>query len=443
MYTKLFVVPILLSGAVFAQDMYQGPEILSRGGMDIGQRSGRAVDLRFFASVNGVYDTGFTPASVDSNGKIVDLGGVFGLQADLGLYGTHSWQRSVLGINYRGDYRDYARDHSQNGSDHQLELKFEHQFSGHMSVMLREAAGTASYAFGAGNYSSPFNPFIAVPTDQIFDTRVTFGQSGVDLVYQKNPRLSFSFGGDGFAVRHQSAGLVGLNGYMAHGDVAYRLSRRSTVSVDYNYSHFEYEGLFGSSDIHTVAAAYSKTLTRRWQASLRAGVVVVQTKGLGSVAVDPAVAAILGQTTTISAFYITGLLPILEARLHGQFQHSSLEFRAEQSTTPGNGVYLTSKTQAAGVNYSYTGIRRWNFGLHGYYSKLASLGQQIGAYNAYTAGAGGTYSLSRSTHLIVELEGRRYDIGGQSGVLVPFRQNSYRVSVGVGFSPGTIPLSIW
>ena len=443
LYKKLFVLPILLSAALFGQDIYQGPEILSRGSMDTGQRSGKRVDLRFFADVTGIYDTGFTPLATDSGGKIVDLGGVYGLQADVGLYGTHSWTRSVLGINYRGDYRDYAKYHALNGTDQQLELNFQHRFSGRFSLLLREAAGTASYAFGAGSYSAPFNPFIAVPTDQIFDSRVTFGQSGILMVYQKSPRLSFSFGGDGFAVRHKAAGLIGLNGAMARGDVAYRLSRRSTLSLDYNYTHFEYEGLFGSSDIHSFAAGYSRALTRRWELSLRGGAMLIQTKGLASVAVDPAVAAILGQTTTVSAFYISSVAPVVEARLHGQFRQSSLDLRAEQSVNPGNGVYLTSVSRDAGVNYSYTGIRKWNFGAHGYYSRLKSVAQQIGTYNMYSAGLGGTYSMRHGLHLILELEGRHYNIEGQQNVFSTFRQNSYRVSVGLGFSPGHIPLSMW
>lgn len=443
MYRKLFVVPILLNAAVFGQVISQGPAILSRGGMDVGKRSGKPVDLRFYADVTGIYDTGFTPVSVDSNGKIVDLGGVYGLQADVGLYGTHSWRRSVLGINYRGDYRDYAKDHQLNGSDHNLELKFEHQFSGRMALILREAAGTASYAFGAGSYASPFNPFIGVPTDQIFDSRVTFGQSGVGIIYQKSARLSFGFEGDGFAVRHKTKGLVGLNGYTARADAAYRLDRRTTISVDYDYAHFEYEGLFGSSDAHTIGLAYSRQLTKRWQANLRGGLIFIQTKGLETVPLDPAVAAILGTSNTISAFYRSRRLPMVEARLVGQFHLSSLSFQAMQQINPGNGVYLTSTVRAAGVSYSYTGVRKWNLGVHGYYSRLSSVGQQIGAYGALTAGVGATYSMSRMLHWIMEVDGRRYDIQGQTAVLSPFRQNSYRVAIGVGFSPGQIPLSIW
>ena len=444
MNTKLFALLFLLSGAAFAQGEYQGPEILSRGGTDVGQRNGQPVDLHFFADVSGIYDTAFTPVSIGNNGKIVDLGGVYGVEADLGLYGTHSWNRSVLRVNYHGDYRDYNQDVGLNGTDQQLELRFQHQFSRRLAVVLREAAGTASYAFGTiGGYGTPENPFIAVPTDQIFDNRVTFGQSGVSVVYQKSARLSYSLGGDGFAVRHQASGFVGLNGYDARGDVAYRISRVSTITADYNYDHFDYEGLFGSSDAHSLALGYNRSLTRRWQLLLRGGIVYVQSKGLAVVQNDPAVAAILGEPTTITAFYATSLFPLVDGRISAHFRHSTLSFQGGQTINPGNGVFLTSKSEEVGSYYSYSGIRKLDFSLHGYYSRLSSVGQQIGTYAAYTAGSGLTYKMVRSFRLIVNFDARHYNIPGQPGVLAPFNQNSYRVAVGIGFSPGEIPLVLW
>ena len=73
---------------------YMGPGVLSRGAGDVGQRSGQQLDLRFFADVQGVYDNGIQPFSVDPQGNLIKVNGLYGVQVDVGAYGSHTWRQA-------------------------------------------------------------------------------------------------------------------------------------------------------------------------------------------------------------------------------------------------------------------------------------------------------------------------------------------------------------
>ena len=70
-----------------------------------------------------------------------------------------------------------------------------------------------------------------VPTNDFFDNRTINLSSQANLTMQRSTRLSLNFGGDGFLTRRRSTALYGVTGIGAHGDIQYRVSRRSTVGV--------------------------------------------------------------------------------------------------------------------------------------------------------------------------------------------------------------------
>ena len=59
--------------------------------------------MRFFVSANGIYDTGLQPYSVDGNGQLVTVGGLYGTEASAGVYGVHNFHHARLGLDYQGD----------------------------------------------------------------------------------------------------------------------------------------------------------------------------------------------------------------------------------------------------------------------------------------------------------------------------------------------------
>src|SRR5580698_6447704 len=108
---------------------YLGPAVLSSGATGIGNRSGQQVDLRFYGGVNGVYDSSFEPVAINSQGQLITLGGLYGVEANIGVYGTHSWRTAQLGIDYRGTFREYVNDPSYSGIDQYLTVGYTWQES--------------------------------------------------------------------------------------------------------------------------------------------------------------------------------------------------------------------------------------------------------------------------------------------------------------------------
>jgi hypothetical protein len=403
--------------------------------------NGEQVDLRFYADVDGVVDTGLQPYSVDSQGNLLRVGPLYGVQATVGGYGQHHWRQANLGLEYRGTFYHYTNDSHYDGSTHNLMLGYTYQQSSHLSYDLREIAGTSSLGYGApGLYG-----VAAVPSDVInpsttllFDSRTYWGQSGADVNYIASARTVFTVGGDGYVVRRDASGLAGLNGYTARGSVQHRLTKTRTVGLTYQRMHYEFPPAFGQSDIDMAMGNFNTSLGRRWILSLSAGIFHSEVKGLQQVTLDPVIAALLGQTTGIRAFYRSDIYPNGEASLAGHFKNSSLTFSYRQTVLPGNGVYLTSRNRYGLGSYSYTGIRKWNLGLSGGYTTLDSIGQGIRPYSQVTGGAGFTYGVTRAFHIV-----GRYDLRHQEIDVFNVLRTSYRASLGIAFSPGDIPLSLW
>jgi hypothetical protein len=156
------------------------------------------------------------------------------------------------------------------------------------------------------------------------------------------------------------------------------------------------------------------------------------------VTLNPVVAALLGVSFGQQTFYRENYYPAANVTLTGHFKTYSVGISATQSVVPGNGVYLTSNQQAASASYSYTGIRKWNLGLSAGYNKLASIGQGIQDYSSFNGGAGITYSLTRALHIIARADSRYQQID-----VIGYNRTGYRATIGLGFSPGNVPLSLW
>jgi hypothetical protein len=420
------------------EQTYAGPSILSRDKSLIGERGGKLLDFRFYGEVTGVYDSGLTPLATNTAGNIVNVGS-YGVEAGFGAIGSRQWTHDALSLEYRGTYRHYTNNSYFDGTDQFLDLKYSHQLRRHLIIDLKETVGSVSLANGEFAYLPLTNTdLFAVPANELFDNRTSFLQSRVDMVWQKTARLSIGFGGEGFVVRRRSIALAGLNGYSARANVAYRLTRRQTVSANYSNTYFDFQRLFGDSRLHTATIGYAIGLSRKWDFSAQAGGVRVETLGLTQVALDPAIAAIVGRNVAVVTFYRVLYVPMAEARLIRRFDRSALTLNYAIGVAPGNGVYLTSRQNVAAADYSYTGYRRLTAGLTASYNELSAVGQTLGKYTNFQAGTGLTYKVARATHVEFRYDYRHYTTQNAS-----FLKNSNRVMLGLAFSPGETPLAIF
>ncbi len=422
---------------------YAGPAILSRGQVPTVRRAGELVRLTPYATITGSYDTGLAVTSVDQNGNLVTAD-TYGVVATFGVTGTHTWKRTILDLDYRGSFRHYSQKTYFDGFDNSLILNVGHQINRHVSVQFSENASRYSQQFFLPvGLAQGYDPtYSALTSNSLFDTPTNVAMTSGQLSYQHSLRTSFSMGGTAFIVRPQGQALVGVNGYSARGGTAYRLSRYRTLSVDYTFSHYDFTRAFGTADIHSISVGYSERIGRFLEIGLSAGGFRAEAKSLQTVALDPAVALILGYNTGIQTYDRVTYSPQFGVHLTRKLPHAVVGLSYNRTAMPGNGVYLTSTYDTVNATYTHSTSRRTSAMLNGGFSSYHSLSQTLGTYRNYFAGGGFTYKMSRVFSLLARIDGRRYQIEA-SAVNNPFRRTFYRASLGIGISPGDYPLSLW
>ena len=419
------------------QEEYEGPSILARDKSSIGERGGKLIDFRYYVDIQGVYDSGFAPFAQTSSGTEINGGGSGGTVLGWGVIGSRIWKRDRLSVEYHGDY-SYYHDY-MSGSNEFLNLKYSHVLKRRLTLDLRENAGTTYQANGYYRFAPlTQSDLIAVPVNDLFDVRTNFLDTRADVTWQKTLRLSFSGGATGFIVRREQYALPGTNGYELHGSVAYRLTRKQTLSVNYSHDWFDYQREYGHADIDAAQLTYNVDFSQRWTLQAGLGGAIVRDLALESVAVDPAVTAVLGITSVSVVANRTYRSPKFSGVLSRKFERSSVSLAFIKDVSPGNGVYLTSRETSGTATYSYLGIRKAAIGANFGYSSLSSFGQQnLGLYSNYSAGLGITYKIAHDMHLTARYDYRRYTTQAVPNI------SENRIAVGFGYSPGDRPLAIW
>ena len=421
---------------------YTGPAILSRGETPAMQTAA-ALAFRPYIGVSGSYDTGIVPFGATSTGG-VPSSDLYGVQLNLGAYTYRVWRHTTLGLDYKGDFRHYNQASYYDGTDQFLTLILTHRPNPHVTYTLRSQVGLYSLNYFLTSALGTADPnYLQAPQNDIYDNRAVFAGASGDLTYNKSARLSFNLGAEGNVLRRQSTALYGFTGATARGDMEYRLTRHTTVGLDYHFTRFAFTRGFGDTNINSIGVDYSTRFTRHLQLSARIGGARLESSSLALVPLDPAVAALLGVSAVIQSAHHLNYAPDIEARLSEDFRLSSFSLSYTNNTVPGNGVYLTSKNSMGMASYSFTGLHYWNFGVDGSYSQMTSQVQTLGTYTSYGAGMGITRQISRSLHAVVRFDARHFNIGSAAQAGSAYRHLEYRVMAGVTFSPGDVPLVLW
>ena len=425
-------------GPLFAQ--YGGPAILARG-QSPGAMSSSQIDFRPYVSVTGTYDTGLNGVSVDANGNPVNDAS-FGVTLGFGVSGAHSWKRTKIGLNYSGGYTHYVRSFYDGISSQSLQLSLSHQLSRH--ALLSISTDAALYGSNQATPTLPqtiaFDPNTTyIPTNDFFNDRTVSVSTQASVTIQKSMRLSFSLGGDAFLTRRQSASLYGADGIGAHGDVQYRVSRRSTIGATYNFIRYSFTGIAGSTNTHSVAASYSVVLSRTTQFSAYGGISRYENVFVEIVPIDPAIAAVIGISSAQQVSYQANITPNVGARLSKIVPRGTIFLSASHGINPGNGLFLTSTSTNAGGGYSYTGLRRWSISAGANYNQSNSEGNVIGSYGSYSANMNVSRQVMRMTHAVCTVSARKYT----SGDFQNYNKWVYAVNLGLSFAPGDIPIRFW
>ncbi len=432
------IAALALASPLLAQ--YGGPAILARGQSPVAMEAAQ-IDFRPFVSVTGSYTTGLNGVSVDANGAPVNDAS-FGVMLSYGVSGLHSWKHTKVGLNYSGSYSHYAKTFYDGISSQSLQLSVTHQLSRHAVLSLNTSA-----VYYGSNRASPtlpqtieFDPSTTyLPTNDFFDNRTIAFSAQPSLAIQRSRRLSFLFGGDGFLVRRWSSALYGVKGVGAHGDLQYRLSKRTTIGAMYQFLHYSFTGIYGSTDSHTLAATYSAILSRSTQFSATAGVSRYENIFVEIVPIDPAIAAVIGISSAQRVTYQAHYIPNVSARLSKVVPRGAIFLNASHGLNPGNGLFLTSISTDVGGGYSYSGVRRWALSAGANYDTSTSQGNVLGQYGSYSATVSASRQVAPYTHGVLSFMARKYD----SGNFKNYNKWSYSVNLGLSFAPGDIPIRFW
>jgi len=407
---------------------FGGPSILSRGGARPGQRGGTPLDFTVFAGASGTITT-------DPSGTLNGKDFYYGEALNFGVTGSHSWAKSFIGLDYLGSYHRYSGFSLGNGFEQSLALIYDRQLSRRWVLNVRESAAVSKLALGGlASYGFFTNDLIGVPVNNIFDSYAYSTQTSGSLSWQKSSRVTIGIFGDAFQVHRTSLALVGVRGYRAGASAGYKVARHDELTASYSFVHFGFPRAFGASDMHGAQLGWNHQFNRYWSGTLAAGGYRVETLGTENVTLDPEVAAILGRNSGIRAVYRVSYAPSIAAVLNYRYQRQNFTLSANMGVSPGNGVYLTSRTNSANIGYSYSGFRRASLSANFGYAQYSSLFQQVGKYSSWLGGVGTGYRITDYMSLTATFDIRQFQITA----------GSHRIaetgSVGIAFAPYRVPI---
>lgn len=421
---------------------FGGPAVLGRGtGSGTGQRGGADLGIGYFAGVMGTIDSGLTGLSLDSKGNLLSTSGK-GVDGYAGVFGSKRLRRGSFGINYTGHYRQYSGAAGISGTDQSLALYFTRQLTKRSIVSLHTTITTTNRPFGFSIGGLALDPGIGTlfsPAGEIFDNRVYTGLGGGEYTYQKSSRLSFSAAGQALIIRRTGNILFGVNGAFANGTAAYRISRRQTVSVGYQFFSYNFTRNFGDSYGQGATAGYAVQLGKRVQLGLQGGFFRLESLGVRTASIDPVIAALIGQSSVQEVFHSVSFLPTAQVSLQYKVaRFHSVAFSGGITASPGNGVINTSRNTTASGTYTYSGIRDLGISASASYSRLGSLiaGNQI--FESISFGGNVSRRIAKQLFASATVGNRQF----LSTQTTNYNRNSYFASAGVTWSPREVPVSI-
>ena len=421
---------------------YAGPAILSRGEAPSAMAAPQ-ISFRPFLSIGATYSTGLSGVGVaDSQGNLPNDSS-YGASLTAGVSGVHSWKHTRIGLDYSGSYYHFAQASYYDSISQGFGLGITHQLSRHMVFNLHQSAGMFSRSAPAAvalTSTLPFDPATNfIPTTDFYDNRTIYLTTQASMTIQRSTRLSFNLGGGLFTNVRRSSALYGAVGLSATGDVQYRVSRRATIGASYSFNHYGYSHDIASTFVHGAAGTFSLQVSRRTEFSAFVGFSRVESNFVQTVALDPALAALLGVSRGTLIAHQLLWAPNFSARLSRSFQHGVAYVSAGESIQPGNGLFLASRAVSGTVGYGYTGLRKWSVSTGLTYNSALSFGNIQGNYGNIAGSFGLSRTLVRSVSFVASFNGSKY----RSGSFDKYNRVIYSASIGLGFAPGNVPVRLW
>jgi hypothetical protein len=414
---------------------YSGPAVLSRS-----YSTTRPLILQNQAwtellGVAGVYDTGVV--KVTNQDGVPAASALGGVQLNWSLTGTHYFHHDSLAVSYSGNYTQYSGPGGFTGANNSGILDYTHVISRHVSLNLAESGAILSQNYILANPSLGSASIAGIsisnsPNVQITDEGVKQFTSQADIKWQKTARLSFDFGTAWFGISRDDPALLGMTGQQARVDVAYRLTRKTTVGGYYSFTNYLYQHGVGNSNFGTSGLIYSYAFSRSMQLRLRGGVSNVRSQGQETVHIAPAIAALLGQSAGVIDSHTDTLTNDISAQFVRDFRHGATASIAfAHAVSPGNGLFQTSEQQSMSADFTIPFMRRYALRAGFGRDMLVAIGQNLPSYESDFGRIAITRTFDRGVAWDFSAEFRHFDIADPGAV-----PNQLRLVSGFTWGPG-------
>lgn len=430
--------------------MYSGPNVLSRWSKMGGAQPVSGTSLRGYIHVSYGYLEGLagpvenfsSDGTNTNNPTVVQSAATHNATGGGSLSLTHTDAHSALTLGYQANYT-YSHTNLANpyrGLNQDVNFTYERQLSRRWGFYTGETAGSQRSLLGLVRPTSQRNYFDQAYTsaNEALDQRLKYVNVGGGMYFQKSSRWNFSADAGAFLVSRQSQALVSSRGERAQGEASYRLSKSQSIGAVYSFSHFYYVRGFGETYVHSVMLAYGRRLNRNWNLHINAGPHQADSERLRSVPVDPYIAALTGQASTIEAFRGVSRGLSVSAGLSGVYRKSYFYGGYRRAVDPGNGLTLTALNDFVNFNYSYRTSRNVSMGFSLFGSRMNPLltGADRGnSFRAYGGSFNGSYRINDYVHALATMGWQKilYD-------QISVRQGRTSITLGLAFSPGELPI---
>jgi hypothetical protein len=450
----LFSVPVLAQGGYGGLGGFGG--ILSGAGL--GPVRPDIPSIRPWLGINGhaarsTFESETTPLTYGSS-----------ISGGLSVY--RGWERTRLSGSYSFVaplINPYRKSFGGSGVSHVGGIQLTHQFSQKVTFSLSGMAGSANggYGYGGGvggfagvgpvgvsgastssqGQSSASSTIIGIQNmadnglvdNELFGTRVTFLGVNAGLSYSADQRNVFSLTAGASRVRRALDYLAGSNSYGGGGGYTRILTSRLNTGVHYGFNQFEYPGYYGGNQIHSLNWSLGYSVSPSVSLGISAGGYNYRVNNIGTVALPPAMAALLGTSTVqqvnnVSYFGASGGL-ILTKTFH--IGSGSLSYH--RGARPGNGMLFATQQETVSAGYS-AGWSRVSAGTSALYSRGKSISTLSGEVQNKAVIAYGSVRLLGSLHATGSASHHWMNAG------ISPQRRSLAASVGIAFSPGNYPL---
>jgi hypothetical protein len=434
---------ILFASALMAQDTsdsnsassYDGPNIMGRGQVQVGRVGADPVPIRFSFNAAGTYDTLLGALRVGPDGNLAPAAGSYGVQGGFEVAGQKASRRSVLGLSFSGNYNHFPSLPGFSGFNQALTLAYARRVSRNLEMNWTNTASSTNRLLGnpLGLQSNGADP-VSAPLSELFDTRIYFVNSQMSLAYRLNSRWQIVGGGNGGVVRRQNRALAGVNIYGGDSGLLYRVNRRTSIGVNYRFSHFNFGRSFGESNIHGVTVTVARQIGRDWQVSASGSQSSVHTVGTRRVSLDPVIAALLGRSGGVEAFDSRQWVAGYSFSVSRRYRRSTFRGTAERAVVPGNGFLLTSLNSIYGASADYAFARNWNVNSSIGRNMMSEIAGSGNSFDSWQAQVGVTRNLTTEISMNGSVEYRQFELSTQT-----LNRSGYRFTLGLSFSPTSLP----